>query len=161
VAGAGRRGVRRCEPAWGDSAPENGCGENEFLVRRWLRSANSRAAPNYGRLFTDDYVGHVPGRAPLTLAKLMRSERAVTAAFTQIRHDVQDLVSARDKVVVRLLTSAVYSEALPGMGVAGGRFRMTSIVIYRLRAGRIAESWGEFDVSAALGLMRREGPVRP
>ena len=58
---------------------------------------------------------------------------------------VEGLIAEDDKVVLRVTTQATQTGEFLGIAPTGRHVRFTGIVIYRLRDGKIAESWGEMD----------------
>jgi predicted ester cyclase len=125
---------------------------NKALIRRWLAMGEQGFTGDFGEFFTPDYIGHLGGEEPQSLADLIRLERAFAAAFSEISYGVEDLFAADDKVVLRVTTRATHTGAFYGIEPTRRRVVLTGIVIYRICAARIAESWGELDL---LGLFRQ------
>jgi predicted ester cyclase len=126
--------------------------DNKALVRRWLQMGEKGFTGDFGEYFTPDYVGHLGGQDPQTLADLIRLERGFAASFSSISYNVEDLFAVDDRVVLRVTTRATHSGVFHGIDPTGRSVAMTGIVIYRVACGRIAESWGELDF---LGLFRQ------
>jgi hypothetical protein len=64
------------------------CTENEFLVHRWHKIANSRSSADLGAYFTAEYGVHVVGNRRTDLADLQRPERAFPLSFSDISHAI-------------------------------------------------------------------------
>lgn len=126
--------------------------QNIDLIRRWLQMADAGFDGNFDEFFTPDYAGHVSGRMHMDLPELQRLERGFAAAFAEAHRTVEDLWGADDKVVLRITTRAKHCGEFNGIPATGRHVVMTGMVIYRFRAGKIAESWGELDFA---GLWRQ------
>jgi len=85
-------------------------------------------------------------------AELERAELAFLAALPNTEHTIEDLVAVDDRVVIRLTMRATHEAEFYGIPRTGRRVEFTALVMYRIRDGKIAESWGEIDF---LRLMRR------
>ena len=70
---------------------------------------------------------------------------------------VEDVIAEGDRVAVRLTTSAVHSGTFMGVPASGRRYSISEIHIFRIRDGRVAEHWHEFDRTALLRQLRAEG----
>ena len=122
------------------------------LIRRWLRMADAGFEGDFAEFFTEDYAGHLSGRIHMDLVELMRLERGFAAAFGEVTRTIEDLWGAGDRVVLRLSTRATHRAEFNGIPATGRTVVFTGLVVYRLRDGRIAESWGELDFA---GLWRQ------
>jgi steroid delta-isomerase-like uncharacterized protein len=125
--------------------------ENKQLVRRWIGFANSGFAGAFNRFIADDYVGHL-GDLHMNPADLEQTERDFAASFPDAQHRIDDILAEQDRVVLRITSSATHRGEFQGIPPTNRRVEFTGIVIYRIAAGRIAESWGELDF---LRLMRQ------
>jgi len=109
------------------------------------------------RFFTDDTVFHEPGGVRLRGRDELRERiDMIHSAFPDIRHTIEDLIAADDKVVARFKISGTHEGELLGILPTGRRVTFTAIVIYQFINGKIAESWIDWD---ALGTMRQIGAV--
>jgi predicted ester cyclase len=99
-------------------------------------------------LYAHDFVDHVNALEFHGQAGFARSVRLYRAMFPDLRIEVVDQVSERDRVVSRWI----------GHGTHRGRtVTFTGITISRFENGKIAEDW---TVSDTLGLVRRLGALR-
>ena len=69
---------------------------------------------------------------------------------------VEDLIAEGDKVVARWRARATHQGEYAGVPPTGKEVEFTGISVYRIGAGKIAESW---TVEDELGLMRQIGAV--
>lgn len=126
--------------------------DNEELIRRWLKMAESGFGGNFNEYFTPDYTGHLSSHNPQTLDDLIRQERGFAASFSSRSYEINDLFAVEDRVVLRATIRAIHTGEFHGVGRTNRPVSFTAIVIYRIVGGKIAESWGELDF---LGLFRQ------
>jgi predicted ester cyclase len=121
--------------------------ENKALVRReqeelWNATGNLDAAQE---LFVADNV------------EVARQEAAdFREGFPDVVSTIEDLIAEGDKVVARWRARATHQGEYMGIPPTGKEVEFTGISVYRIEAGKIAESWNEED---ELGLMRQIGAV--
>ena len=121
--------------------------ENKALVRReqeelWNATGNLDAAQE---LFVADHV------------EAARQEAAdFREGFPDVVSTIEDLIAEGDKVVARWRARATHQGEYMGIAPTGKEVEFTGISVYRIEAGKIAESWNEED---ELGLMRQIGAV--
>jgi steroid delta-isomerase-like uncharacterized protein len=118
------------------------------LVRRWIEQGWQRGDPAVvDALHAPDFVDHDPaGRSPGNdgfkqgISELYR-------AFPDLSARIDDLVvdEASSSVAVRWSAVGTHQGAYLGAPPSGRRVRFTGIEIVRLRDGRIAERWGQWD----------------
>ena len=121
--------------------------ENKAIVRReqeelWNHSGNLDAADE---LFVPDYVEAAKQEA----ADFRRG-------FPDVVSTIEDLIAEGDKVVARWRARATHQGEYMGIPPTGKEVEFTGISVYRIEAGKIAQSWNEED---ELGLMRQIGAV--
>jgi predicted ester cyclase len=125
--------------------------ENKGIARRWITFASAGFSGGFDEFIAPDYVGHLGG-ADMDRPELERLEREFAAAFPDARYSIDDMVAEGDRVVLRLTTRGTHRGAYAGAAPTQREVEFTAMVIYRVRDGRIAESWGEMDF---LRLMRQ------
>jgi predicted ester cyclase len=64
---------------------------------------------------------------------------------------IDDLLAEGDRVAVRYRARGTHTGELFGAAPTGRAVTITGIEIYRVEGSRIAEYWGEADMSALLG----------
>jgi predicted ester cyclase len=121
--------------------------ENKALVRReqeelWNHTGNLDAAEE---LFVPDLV------------EAAKQEAAdFREGFPDVVSTIEDLIAEGDKVVARWRSRATHRGEYMGIAPTGKEVEFTGISIYRIEAGKIAESW---NVEDKLSLMRQIGAV--
>ncbi|MFW5418368.1 nuclear transport factor 2 family protein [Nocardiopsis sp. CNT-189] len=135
------------------------------LYRRWLPGMWEAPTGELDRiareLFTDDAVGHWPGRevhGPVGIADQIRTTHAM---FTRIGTSVRvgPVVGADGLIAAQWLFTADYVEGVPGATAAPGTgVRFLGADFLRARDGRFCEYWV---VSDAATLMAQLGALGP
>jgi predicted ester cyclase len=121
--------------------------ENKALVRReqeelWNHTGNLEAAQE---LFAAEQ------------AEAAKQEAAdFRQGFPDVVSTIEELMAEGDKVVARWRSRAIHRGAYMGIPPTGKEVEFTGISVYRIEAGKIAESW---NVEDQLGLMRQIGAV--
>lgn len=121
---------------------------NEQAVRRFFAAFGAVDDATMDELLAPGFVAHgmAPGLSADTtgmkqLAALMH------AGLQECRNEIGDVIAAGDKVAVRYSTHAIHGGDLFGTPPTGRAVTLTGIEIYRLADGRVAEFWGEYDMS--------------
>jgi len=133
--------------------------ENKALARRLLEEAfNAGRLEVTDEIVASDFVGHDPAlpeevRGPGGLRELIDGYRA---AFPDIHITIEDQIADGDRVVTRWSAKGTHQGVLMGMTATGKQATVTGITIDRIAAGRIAESWNNWDT---LGLMQQLGAI--
>jgi steroid delta-isomerase-like uncharacterized protein len=116
------------------------------------------AALNLGRfdrldtLLTDDFTDHETMIGiPPTRDGLKTKYGLLRAGFSDFRFSLEDLVPDRDRVAVRVTVSGTHDGDFMGRPPTGRTFEVTSVGIFRVAGGRLAEHWGVFDQLGMLG----------
>jgi len=124
---------------------------NKALVQRFITEVFEQGRPEaIDELCADDFVRHNGGdtdREALTAAQARVGQALTDAKFT-----IDDEIGEADRVAVRLTASARQVGELMGMPASGRSYEIGEIHIFRIRDGRIAEHWHQFD---AAGMMRQ------
>ena len=131
---------------------------NKTVVRRLYAALDSGPAVMEAvraGIFAPDAVSHFSGKR-LDYAAHAQFDAMVAQAFPDRRYTVEDLLAEGDKVVVRFTTSGTHLGEFQGIPATGKTGTVTGIAICRIRDGRIAEQWVEFD---QLGMLQELGLI--
>ena len=127
-----------------------------------MRSAYERisagAVAGFGDLVAEDFVEHegMPG-LPSTKEGTLEFFRLLSAAFPDLRMDVEDLIASEDKAVARVRFTATHQGEFMGVPPTGASVDVQLIDIMRFDdAGLVCEHWGVTDM---LSLMEQIGAV--
>jgi predicted ester cyclase len=128
--------------------------KNKNLIRRWIEFSNIGFAGSFDDFISAGYIGHV-GATTMDRHQLERLERQFCVAFPDLHHTVDDLIAEGDRVVLRTTARATHRGHFEGVDPTGRFVEFTGLVLYRIRDGRIAESWGEIDFLRLMRELRR------
>jgi predicted ester cyclase len=127
---------------------------NKDLIRRWIKFANSGFAGSFNEFISSDYVGHL-GTTIMDRNELERLERQFIEAFPDAHHSIDDLIAEGDRVVLRTTARVTHRGRFESIEPTGRSVEFNGLVIYRVKDGRIAESWGEIDFMRLMRELRR------
>ena len=128
--------------------------QNIAVMRKGLAAAQRGDLDASAELLTEDFIAHLPVLPePLHGREVWRQGvQAMRAGFPDLRIDVEDIFGAGDKVAVRVRFSGTHSGPFQGVPPTHRAVSFTSVEIYRLEDGRIAEEWVSPDM---MGLMQQ------
>lgn len=123
------------------------------LVRDYyLKALNAGRFDRLDVLLTDDFADHETMIGiPPTRDGLKTKYGLLRAGFSDFAFAVEDLMSDRDRVAVRVTVSGTHDGDFMGRSPTGRRFEVASVGIFRVADGRLAEHWGVFDQLGMLG----------
>ncbi len=138
--------------------------ENKAIVRRYVDQViNQDNMAVIDESFDTTYVNH-------TSAGDMYGPEGMKAFVTRVRTNlpdlqarVEDIITAGDKVVMRLTLYGTYTGEVMGIASHGKQVTIPEIQIYRLTNGKIVERWYIADrlgLWQQLGVIPSAGPVR-
>ena len=125
----------------------------EGLVRRYYEEAlNLGRFDRLDDLLTEEFVSHEELRGiPPTRDGLKQKYTMLRAEMSEFGFTNEDLFSAEDRVAARVTVRGTHDGEFMGRPATGRSFAVTSVGIFRITDGRIAEHWGVFDQLAMLG----------
>jgi predicted ester cyclase len=128
--------------------------KNKDLIRRWIEFSNTGFSGSFDPFISREYVGHL-GATKMDRNELERLERQFSVAFPDTHHTVEDLIAEGDRVVLRTTARATHRGRFEGIDPTNRSVEFTGLVVYRIRDGKIAESWGEIDFVRLIRELRR------
>jgi steroid delta-isomerase-like uncharacterized protein len=131
--------------------------QNEALVRRFFEEfCNGRRAELADELIAPDYVAHGPQAPPAEGPDEVRERVGLYQKSLDGHWEVEEIMSAGDRVVARWTGSGTHRSELMGIEPTGRPISVDAISIFRIADGKIAEEWTVWD---ALGLLQQVGAV--
>jgi steroid delta-isomerase-like uncharacterized protein len=132
--------------------------ENKALVRReYEQGVNPKNFGVRDEVLASNFVAHFPGHAPIQGIEAFRQfTSAFFTAFPDLQTTIEDLMAEADKVAVRQTWRGTHTANFQGIPPTGKRITFTSIEIYRIAGGKLAEEWVELDV---FGLLQQLGAI--
>ena len=132
--------------------------ENATIVRGFFAALDNQDLGTVGDLLASDYRLHFDGNPEMDRAAGIGFFGAFLAAFPDIRHQVQDQLSAGDRVATRIMVRGTHQNEMMGIPATGNEIAISAINIVRVDEGKIAEHWVNSD---ALGMLVQLGVVPP
>jgi len=123
--------------------------ENKDLITEYLHALSGRAK-------NPELVGKY-----VTDPKLASHIALVETAFPAYELIAEDVLSERDKVIVRGTFRGVHQGMFVGIEPTGKRVSAGVIIIYRIENGRIAEHWMQFDLFTLLQQLQSSSATAP
>jgi steroid delta-isomerase-like uncharacterized protein len=119
--------------------------DNKALVRRFISEVFEQGRPEaVDELCADDFIGHTWGNADKD--GLRAAMARVAQGLADARFTIEDEIAEGDRVAVRLTASARQVGEFMGMPATGRTYEIGEIHIFRIRDGKVAEHWHQFDV---------------
>ena len=119
--------------------------EKIAVVRRFVDEVKNKGNLDIiDELFAPDFVFHKPGAIlPVGPAGPKEAAKALFAAFSSICVAVEDTIVEGDRVVERHAVRAVHTGEFMGVPATGKQVCWMENNIYRIKDGKIAETWTE------------------
>ncbi|MDQ6806919.1 MAG: ester cyclase [Actinomycetota bacterium] len=131
--------------------------ENEELVRRFFEEfCNDRRADVADEVIAADYIAHGPQAPPAEGPDGIRERVGLYQDAVDGHWDVQEIISAGDRVVACWIGNGTHRGELMGVEATGRPISVEAISVFRVESGKIAEEWTVWD---ALGLLQQVGAV--
>jgi steroid delta-isomerase-like uncharacterized protein len=131
--------------------------EDEAVVRRYYEQMNNDRNNDLApELFTADHVLHDPQVPSESGPDGVAASISVYQDGLEGHWNIEEILSAGDRVVVRWTGSGTHVAELNGIPPTGKSIRVDAISIHRLADGKIAETWQVWDT---LGLLQQIGVV--
>lgn len=129
--------------------------QNKDVIRRMIASGDAGDFDVLDEVWSPDIVVHF-GATDLDGEAARALMRSAIAAFPDLRHEVEDLFAAEDKVVLRGRVIGTHQGEFEGIAATGKTVETGQIVIYRLKEGRVVEYWEQADF---LSMMQQLGAI--
>jgi steroid delta-isomerase-like uncharacterized protein len=132
--------------------------DHTVSIRRLYDLINAGDIDGFGRQVADDFVEReeIPGIPP-TKDGVLLYFRMLTAAFPDMRMDVQDVIASGDKAVARVRVSGTHQGEFMGIPATGKPVSLNIIDITRFGDDGLArEHWG---VTDQLAMMQQLGVI--
>jgi len=133
--------------------------ENKNIARRVMEEVwNYQKLSVVDELFSPDYEMHDPA-TPLRVrgtGGFKQFHELYSSAFPDQHFTIDDLITDRDRVVIRWTVKGTHKGELLGIAPTGKSVSVTGTTISRIAGGKIVEDWVHWD---PLGLLRQIGAV--
>jgi ketosteroid isomerase-like protein len=121
---------------------------NKETVRRLFAAFTANDAGTMDQLLAPGFTAHgLPPELGTGAAAMKGSAAVMHTALHDCRCEIENLIAENDLVAARYTARATHNGELFGAPPSGRTVTITGIEIYRLAGGRIAEYWGEANMS--------------
>jgi steroid delta-isomerase-like uncharacterized protein len=103
-----------------------------------------------------NYSFHPSGMPPMDWNGHKQLLAAVTRAFSDLIHNIIDMVAGGDKVAVRLTVTGTHKGEFQGIPPTGKRLYLDEMAFLTIMDGKITEGWITSDT---MGLMQQIGAI--
>ena len=127
--------------------------ENKSIVRRWIEAYNKRSL-DFDEFIAQDYVDHTNKVDRDGLKQLFNMG---FKGFPDWHEKIEDIIAEGDKVWIRLSYSGTQTGEFMGLAPTGKKITgMSSVDIYRIVNGKLAEYW---NVTDNLNIFKQIGAI--
>jgi predicted ester cyclase len=140
--------------AAGDCAP-TGKAALSALLDRYVTAVNAHETSSFPQLFTESYIQH-SGRSPSGLAAQIANYQRILENWPDLRLRVEDRVLEGDRIVSRSTFTATHAKTVQGFAPTGRTITFTTIDIWRVEGGKLAEHWDLVDTPGLQKQLRGE-----
>lgn len=124
--------------------------ESKDLIRRWFNEVwNERRAEAIDEMLAADATVHglsdTSGMPISNPAAFREFHKQFCGAFPGITVNVDDVIAEGDKAVARCTVRGKHSGDHLGLAATNADVEISGIAIIRVRDGKIAEAWNNFD----------------
>jgi steroid delta-isomerase-like uncharacterized protein len=138
-----------------------GAKANIDLVRAAFAAFNSGQLDTCIGFITDDFIINIAGM-PFQMrgrAAWMQNAQVMLTAFPGIQGHIEDIFSSGDRVAVRLTMRGTQEGEFLGIPATGRTVEYTSIEIYRVADGLLAEEWISSDTATMMRQLTEPSPT--
>jgi steroid delta-isomerase-like uncharacterized protein len=130
---------------------------NRATVERFFEAINRRDVNGLDDICAPDFTLHFPGvPAPLSREGAKQFFGMFFAAFPDIHHSLEDVLTDGHKVAIRMTIRGTQQGEFQGLPVSGKPINIGSLNIFYVVEGKITEQWVETDT---LGMLQQLGAV--
>lgn len=133
---------------------------SKAVVQRWVDEiVNAGDIVSVEKLVTQNAVYYVPGLPPVQgVEQIKQLASAYRTAFPDMLTTTEEVIAEGNKVVGRYITHGTHWGTFLGIPPTGKQVTFTTIVIYSVVDGKIAQQWLEQDT---LGMLQQLGVIPP
>jgi steroid delta-isomerase-like uncharacterized protein len=126
--------------------------QNEKIIVRLIEELNKGNLEIYEGVCSPDYLCYSPSttQPPKSLKETMEFGKALFSAFPDAYYEVKDIITEGDRVVVWNIFSGTHEKEYLGIPATGNKITVSSILIFKIRNGKIIEEREEADMLGAM-----------
>jgi len=129
--------------------------KNKELIRNFFKEIDSGNWEMFNEILADDAKIYFPSNnPPFSKEQWIDDVNLSLKGFPKWQHNIKDLITKGDKVVVHLVDTTTHEGEFKGIPATGNKVEFGAIIIFRIENGKIMEAIEEADV---LGWMMQLG----
>ncbi len=107
------------------------------------------------KIMADDYLDHSPctAKSNLECVNVLKNTEKI---FVDMKVDIQDLIEEDNKVTVRAVFFGIHSSEAYGIAPTGKQVSFEALEIFRIKNGKIVESWGYWPDTLIMQRLKNE-----
>jgi steroid delta-isomerase-like uncharacterized protein len=118
--------------------------ENKAIIRRLVRAEEIGDWATVDELTAPNYVYHNPSWPVLTHEEHKQQVLiGFMAAFPDVKYNIEDMIAEGNYVVIRYSIIGTHKGEFAGIPPTNKRIELTSLCVFRLADGKVAEQWVE------------------
>jgi len=133
---------------------------NKALIRRYFQEIDKGDPDVLDEFVARDFVSHDPLPGVSGDLKGLKQAFMLFKSATPGYHTVDELIAEGDKVVARITGYGTHDGDFLGIPRTGKEIKMSGIVIWRIRRGKIVEHWAQNDTLRLLQQLGASPPSR-
>ena len=140
-----------CSPQ-GETRESDTAAQNRALVQRFYEEFDADPSLDViDRWLAPDYVNHMAGAPePLDLAAYRETLTPFLTGFSEIDHEVRQVISEGDRVALFVDISMKHTGEFEGLQPTDRTISVSEMLILRIQDGRIAEEWIVIDFASLM-----------
>ena len=126
--------------------------ENKAIVRRYLAGLSKGDLDIVDRLISSNFVPHNPAVVGSPPGRQGQKQiiSSLRSAFPDLTFTIKDIIAEGDKVAVRWKARGTHKGEWMGKAPTGKEITLSTIIFYRISAGKIVELWSTVDTTSIL-----------
>ncbi|TET73417.1 MAG: hypothetical protein E3J44_00955 [Candidatus Aminicenantes bacterium] len=132
--------------------------QNEELIRNYFKELDKGNAEILKEVYTPDAAYYFPSgiSESMSVEHEIEMVKMFHNAIPDLIHNIEELFSVGDRIIVRFVARGTYTGELEEMGLpaTGNKVEVSSIIIFRIENGKVVEERQEADM---LGFMQQLG----
>ena len=128
--------------------------ENKTIVRKWIEAYNNRNLDSLKEYVAPDFVDHTNNIQGLEA--LIQVMNMGFMGVPDWHETIEDIIAEGDKVWVSLTYTGTHTGEMFGLAPTGKKITASSIDMFRIANGKLAEYW---NVTDKLALLEPQGVV--
>ena len=117
--------------------------ENKAVVVSFMEALNKQDLPSLDDLVATDLFDHTNQFRGLETIK--QTLKLFYGGFPDAHFAIEDIIAEGDRVWVRETETGTHKEEYQGISPTGNKITITTVSIYRIIDGKIAEAWHVYD----------------